>query len=71
MFVRMESEALRSDAGHLDEARADVSRLRLVLKGSRAFALGGDGTLTPAIEVGLRQDGGDAETETGSRSGDA
>ena len=46
-----------------------MSRLRLVLEGSRAFALEGDGTLTPAFEVGVRQDGGDAETGTGIEVG--
>ena len=69
LFVRMESDALRSEAGHLEGAQANVSRLRLVLEGSRAFALGEDGTLTPAVEVGLRQDGGDAETGTGLELG--
>ena len=72
LFVRTTSDAVHGDAasgGNLEAAEADVSRLRLVLEGSRAFALEGDGTLTPAFEVGVRQDGGDAETGTGIEVG--
>ena len=42
--------------------------MRLALEGSRAFALGG-GVLTQSLEVGLRHDGGDAETGTGVELG--
>ena len=42
--------------------------MRLALEGSRAFDLGG-GTLTPGVELGLRHDGGDAETGTGVELG--
>ena len=72
LFVRTTSDAVHGDAasgGNLEAAEADVSRLRLVLEGSRAFALEGDGTLTPAFEVGVRQDGGDAETGAGIELG--
>ena len=69
LFVRMESDALRSEAGHLEGARADVSRVRLLVEGSRAFVLVGEGTLTPAFELGVRQDGGDAETGAGVEVG--
>ena len=48
---------------------ADASRLRLSLEGSRIFALGEGVTLTPGLEVGLRHDGGDAETGTGVELG--
>ena len=70
LLVRMESDALRSAAGSLAAAEAEVSRVRLILEGSRAFAVGADGsTLTPGFEVGLRNDGGDAETGTGIEVG--
>ena len=47
----------------------DVMRLRLILQGERIFE-GGDGaTFTPSAEVGLRHDGGDAETGTGVEVG--
>ena len=58
----------------LDSAQATVTRLRLGLEAHRPFALGnhesgshaGPGaTLTPSLEVGLRHDGGDAETGFG------
>ena len=42
--------------------------MRLALEGSRTFDLGG-GTLTPGAELGLRHDGGDAETGTGVELG--
>ena len=72
LFVRTTSDAVHGNAasgGNLKAAEANVSRWRLVLEGSRAFALEGDGTLTPAFEVGVRQDGGDAETGTGIEVG--
>ena len=47
-----------------------MTRLRLTLEGSRSFDTGG-GRLTPTVEVGVRQDGGDAETGTGVEVGGA
>ena len=52
-----------------DGTRAGASRVRLALEGSRAFETGGGGVLTPGLEVGLRHDGGDAETGTGVELG--
>ena len=54
----------------LEAAQATVTRLRLGLEAQRPFPLGkpesGSGaTLTPSLEVGLRHDGGDAETGFG------
>ncbi len=49
-------------------AEADVTRLRIILDASRAFALDRGGKLTPALDLGLRQDGGDAETGTRGRA---
>ena len=53
--------------GTLAASEATVTRLRLGLEASRPVALGGgDGAvLTPSLEVGVRQDGGDAETGFG------
>ena len=71
-WVRMSSDAVRSETGGIPaDSRADASRLRLSLEGARAFALGARRTLTPAIEVGVRHDGGDAETGTGIEAGAA
>ena len=47
----------------------DVTRLRLVAQGERGFVLAGQGTLTPSAELGLRHDGGDAETGVGVELG--
>ena len=40
-----------------------------MLEGSRGFPLGEGAVLTPGLEVGLRHDGGDAETGTGIEVG--
>ena len=47
----------------------NAHRLRLVLDASRPFALGEGTTLTPSLEVGVRHDGGDAETGRGVEVG--
>ena len=64
-LVQMESEA----AANSVETKADASRLRLVLEAGRSFALGEGAVLAPALELGLRHDGGDAETRTGVEVG--
>ena len=67
---RMRSEAASgSDGGNLAATESGTSRLRVMLEGSRGFALEGGGVLTPSLEVGMRQDGGDAETGTGVELG--
>ena len=69
LAVRTESDAVRGAEGNLAAARATVTRLRLGLEGSWAHALDGGGTLTPSLEVGVRHDGGDAETGAGLELG--
>ena len=64
LFVRTESEA----ATGLAAADARTRRLRLALEGSREVKLDG-GVLTPSLEIGLRHDGGDAETGSGLELG--
>ena len=64
-LVQMES----AKAANTEATEADASRLRLALEGSRSFALGEGAVLTPGLEVGLRHDGGDAETGTGIELG--
>ena len=70
-WVRTTSDAIRNveGLGNLAAAEADASRVRLVLEGSRAVALEGGATLTPLLELGVRQDGGDAETGAGLEAG--
>ena len=64
-FVRMESEKAANSA----ETTTDTNRVRLVLEGGRAFALSQSATLRPSLELGLRHDGGDAETGAGVELG--
>ncbi len=54
-----------ADGGNMEPSRATVTRLRLGLEASRPVGLGGGAVLTPSLEVGVRHDGGDAETGFG------
>ena len=67
MAVRTSSGRGRgADGGTLAASEATVTRLRLGLEASRPIALDSSGaTLTPSLEVGVRRDGGDAETGFG------
>ena len=65
MIVRTSSDAVSGNGGNLAAAEARVTRLRLGLEGSRPFRLAEGATLTPSVEIGLRHDGGDAETGFG------
>ena len=53
----------------LNEAEGDARRLRLMLDAERIFGAGEVGTITPSAEIGLRHDGGDAETGAGLELG--
>ena len=57
------------DTDELAPKRGDVTRLRLTLQGERVFEAGNGATFTPSAEIGLRHDGGDAETGTGVEIG--
>ena len=62
LLVRTSSEAVRG----LSAAEADVTRLRLGLEGTwRGLGTAGGGSFEPSFEVGVRHDGGDAETGFG------
>ena len=71
--------ALKADAFHVrteadpiaDEGKttAAARRVRLALEGSREFRREDGVTFTPGLELGLRHDGGDAETGTGVELG--
>ncbi len=63
-LVQTESEAVSGEGN----TKADASRVRLILEGSRAFKTA-NGVLTPGLELGLRRDGGDAEKGTGVELG--
>ncbi len=66
LWVTAASDLLDGAAGRLNASEAGVTRLRTALQGLRGFILGvGRLSLTPSVEVGLRRDGGDAETGAG------
>ena len=68
-FTRTASEATKdAKGGNLAAATADVWLVRTGIEGSRRFAPGGAAAglvLTPSFELGVRLDGGDAETGLG------
>ena len=66
MWVRTASSAT---AGLAAVAGADASRVRLLLTGRHRHALATGAVLTPNVELGLRYDGGDAETGAGIELG--
>ena len=70
-LVRMNSDAATGadSAGNLAATESQTSRVRFTLEGSHRIDLAGGQTLTPTLEIGLRQDGGDAETGTGVEVG--
>ena len=57
--------ATSEEAAGLAAETADVNRVRLGLEGVYAMALGGGAHLTPSVEVGVRRDGGAADTGFG------
>ena len=61
LLLRATSKAVTG----LPAAAAEVNRLRLGLEGSYALAVGAGALLTPSFEVGVRHDGGNAETGVG------
>ena len=65
LWVGTASDGVDGPTGRLAATEAAVTRVRTGLEGSRAYTLGGRLSLKPVVEVGLRQDGGDAETGAG------
>ena len=68
LAVKSDALAVRTTsekAAGLAAATADVTRVRLGLEGTWRGLEVGSGTLTPSLEVGVRHDGGDAETGFG------
>ena len=63
--VGTRSDGVDAPGGRLAATAAAVTRLRTGLDGSRNYTLGGRLSLRPTVEVGLRQDGADAETGAG------
>ena len=66
LWVGAASDLVDGPMGRLSASEAGVTRVRTALEGSRGYTLaGGRLSLTPSVEVGLRRDGGDAETGAG------
>ena len=65
LWVGTAIDGVDGPAGRLKATDAAVTRFRTGLEGSRAYTLGGRLSLKPSVEVGLRHDGGDAETGAG------
>ncbi len=58
-------QATSEKTTELPYAEADVDRLRLALEGTYRRSLGDSASLEPRVEIGVRQDGGDAESGLG------
>ena len=58
-----------ADTSELAPTEGAVTRLRLIVQGERSFEAGNGARFTPSAEIGLRHDGGDAETGTGVEIG--
>ena len=65
LWVGTSIDGVDGPAGRLKATEAAVTRVRTGLEGSRAYTLAGRLSLRPSVEVGLRHDGGDAETGAG------
>ena len=65
LWVGTGTEGVDGPAGRMAATEAAVTRFRTALEGSRDFVLAGRMSLAPSVEVGLRHDGGDAETGAG------
>ena len=65
LWVGTAIDGVDGPGGRLKATDAAVTRLRTGLEGSRAYTFAGRVSLRPSVEVGLRHDGGDAETGAG------
>ena len=69
LWVGTSIDGVDGAAGRLAATEAAVTRFRTGLEGSRDYTLAGRLSLRPSVEVGLRHDGGDAETGAGMDMG--
>ena len=69
LWTRTASDAARTDAGRLAASAGETLRLRLGLEAAWSRRLASGATLQPRLEIGLRHDGGDAETGFGLEVG--
>ena len=64
--VRTSTDAVSGSGGNLEASQVDVTRVRFALEGSCPVNLGESTVFTPSLELGVRHDGGDAETGFGA-----
>ena len=70
MVVQTASDEVRGSAGSIAASEAEVTRVRFGFEGTwRGIGTEGGGSLVPSFEIGVRQDGGDAETGFGADIG--
>ena len=65
LWVGTQTKAASGPNGNLKATNAVVNRLRTAIEGSQKMTIAGRMALTPSVEIGIRQDGGDAETGRG------
>ena len=65
LWVGMRTDAASGAGGNLKSTRAAVSRLRTAIEGSQSLNIANQLSVKPSLELGIRQDGGDAETGRG------
>ena len=65
LWVGMRTEAGSGPGGSLRATQAAVTRLRTALEGSKRMTVANRLAITPSIELGVRQDGGDADVGAG------
>ena len=65
LWVGTGIESVEGPEGRLAATKAAVTRFRTGLEASRNYSFGRRLSLQPSLEVGLRRDGGDAETGAG------
>ena len=65
LWAWIASDAISGPSGNLAATHASVSRVRTALQGSHAMTLNGRISLRPGVTIGVRHDGGDAETGSG------
>ena len=65
LWVGTRTDAASGASGKLATTSAGITRLRSALEGSKSTTIAARMTFTPSVEVGIRQDGGDAEVGRG------
>ena len=65
LWIGTTQDAIEAPTGRIPDARAQATRVRTAIEGSRGFTFGRRIALIPSVEVGLRQDAGDGQAGTG------